>query len=146
KDLVADVSTHRRHYAKFHKSEYHAWCETNDFESKLGEDVKARQKADEHKNKLLKQQTIDPHLREKPARPTPYTDELLLDAAIKWLIATDQPIDALTHPKFKEMIDIAARATEGVNLPNREQTREAIIRLFHDQMSQLKLRLHVRVL
>ncbi|KAJ7090550.1 hypothetical protein C8R44DRAFT_686402, partial [Mycena epipterygia] len=73
KDLVADVSIHRRHYAKFHKPKYHAWCETNDFESKLEEDVKARQKADEHKNKLLNQQTIDPHLREKPARPTPST-------------------------------------------------------------------------
>ncbi|KAJ7931812.1 hypothetical protein B0H13DRAFT_1593791, partial [Mycena leptocephala] len=147
--LVADVSTNRRHYAKFHKPEYHAWCKTNDFESKLEEDVKARQqeqKADELKKKLLKQQTIDPHLREKPARPAPYTDELLLDAAIKWLIATDQPIDALTHPKFKEMIDIAARATQGVNLPNRDQTREAIIKLFHDQMTQLKIRLHVRIL
>jgi hypothetical protein len=44
------------------------------------------------------------------------------------------------------MIDIAARATEGVNLPNREQTREAIIKLFHDQMNQLKIRLHVRIL
>jgi hypothetical protein len=73
--------------------EYHAWCKTNDFESKLEQDVKARQqeqKADELKKKLLKQQTVDPHLREKPARPAPYTDELLLDAAIKWLIATDQ--------------------------------------------------------
>ncbi|KAJ7730111.1 hypothetical protein DFH07DRAFT_756442, partial [Mycena maculata] len=74
------------------------------------------------------------------------TDELFLDAAIEWLIATDQPIDTLMHPKFKEMIDIAARATQGVNLPNREQTREAIIKLFHDQMTKLKIRLHVRIL
>ncbi|KAJ6619650.1 hypothetical protein B0H10DRAFT_1793276, partial [Mycena sp. CBHHK59/15] len=139
--LVADVSTNRRHYAKFHKPEYHAWCKTNDFESKLEED-----------KKLLKQQTIGPHLREKPARPAPYTDELLLDAAIKWLIATDQVshivfiLLPLTHPKFKEMIDIAARATQGVNLPNRDQTREAIIKLFHDQMTKLKIRLHVHIL
>ncbi|KAJ7305436.1 hypothetical protein DFH08DRAFT_825124 [Mycena albidolilacea] len=72
KDLVTDASTNRRHYAKFHKTEYHAWCEKNDFESKLEEDV-------------------------------------------KWLIATDQPIDTLTHPKFKEMMDIPARATEASN-------------------------------
>ena len=62
------------------------------------------------------------------------------------LTLLQQPIDALTHPKFKEMIDIAARATQGVNLPNRDQTREAIIKLFHDQMTQLKIRLHVRTL
>ncbi|KAF8144960.1 hypothetical protein K438DRAFT_1631002 [Mycena galopus ATCC 62051] len=149
KDLVADVSTNRRHYAKFHKPEYHAWCEKNDFESKLEEDAKARlqaQKAEELKKKILKQQSLDPHLREKPARPAPYTDELLIDAAIQWLIATDQPIDALTHPKFKEMMDVAARATEGVNLPNSAQTRDAIIKLFHDQMNKLKIRLHVRIL
>ncbi|KAF7344634.1 putative AC transposase [Mycena venus] len=165
KDLVADVSTNRRHYAKFHKTEYHAWCKTNDFESKLKEDVEARQKAqkaEELKKKILTQQSLDPHLREKPARPAPYTDELLLDAAIQWLIATDQvstsslcyhlltllqqPIDALTHPKFKEMMDIAARATEGVNLPNSAQTRDAIIKLFHDQMNKLKIRLHVCIL
>ncbi|KAJ6569903.1 hypothetical protein B0H10DRAFT_2354970, partial [Mycena sp. CBHHK59/15] len=155
KDLVADVSTNRRHCAKFHKPEYHAWCKTNDFESKLEEDVKARQqehKADELKKKLLKQQTIGPHLREKPAQPAPYTDELLLDAAIKWLIATDQVshivliLLPLMHPKFKEMIDIAARATQGINLPNHDQTHEAIIKLFHDQMTKLKIRLHVRIL
>ncbi|KAJ6593318.1 hypothetical protein B0H19DRAFT_17359 [Mycena capillaripes] len=143
KDLVADVSTHRRHYTKFHKSEYHAWCDQNDVESKLEEDVKARQqaqKAEELKQKVLKQQSLDSYLREKPARLAPYTDELLLDAAIQWLIATDQ--DALTHPKFKEMIDIAARATEGVNLPNSAQTRDAIIKLFHDQMNKLNIRLH----
>ncbi|KAJ7715226.1 hypothetical protein DFH07DRAFT_974235 [Mycena maculata] len=58
KDFVADVSTNRRHYAKFHKPEYHTWCKTNDFESKLEEDVKARQqeqKANELKKKLLRQ-------------------------------------------------------------------------------------------
>ncbi|KAF7346742.1 putative AC transposase [Mycena sanguinolenta] len=149
KDLVADVSTNRRHYAKFHKAEdtlieYHAWCKQTDFESKLDEDVKARQqaqRAEELKKKVLKQQSLDPHLREKPARPVPYTDELFLDAAIQWLIATDQPIDALTHPKFKEMINIAARATEGINLPTRAQTRNAIIKLFHDEMNKLKIRL-----
>ncbi|KAJ6573325.1 hypothetical protein B0H10DRAFT_1838579, partial [Mycena sp. CBHHK59/15] len=167
--LVADVSTNRRHLQSFTRlkiqlysilklislqPEYHAWCKTNDFESKLEEDVKARQQehTDELKKKLLKQQTIGPHLREKPAQPAPYTDELLLDAAIKWLIATDQVshivliLLPLMHPKFKEMIDIAARATQGINLPNHDQTHEAIIKLFHDQMTKLKIRLHVRIL
>ncbi|KAJ7602668.1 hypothetical protein FB45DRAFT_773988, partial [Roridomyces roridus] len=124
--LVADVSTHRRHYAKFHKPAYHDWCKKNNFESKLEEDVKQRkerERAAELKQQILQQKTLDPHLREKPARPAPYTDELFLDAAIEWLISTDQPIDALVHPKFRAMIDIAARATEGVTLPTRAQTR-----------------------
>jgi hypothetical protein len=30
------------------------------------------------------------------------------------LMLLQQPIDTLTHPKFKEMMDIPARATEGV--------------------------------
>ncbi|KAJ7443384.1 hypothetical protein FB451DRAFT_1056943, partial [Mycena latifolia] len=72
-----------------------------------------------------------------------YTDQLWLDAAVEWLAATDQPIDALSHPKFKAMIDIAARATQGVTIPNRKQTRAEIINLFHDQMDKLKIRLHV---
>jgi hypothetical protein len=41
------------------------------------------------------------------------------------------------------MIDIAAHATEGVNLPNRAQTRQQIIETFKDQMNWLKIRLHV---
>ncbi|KAJ7325851.1 hypothetical protein DFH08DRAFT_666636, partial [Mycena albidolilacea] len=73
-----------------------------------------------------------------------FHNELLPDAAIQWLIATDQ----VTHrcfnaPKVKEMIDITARATEGINPHNRVQTRNAIIKLFHDEMNKLKIRLHV---
>ncbi|KAJ7864517.1 hypothetical protein B0H13DRAFT_1637687, partial [Mycena leptocephala] len=44
----------------------------------------------------------------------PFTDGIFTEAAIEWLIDTDQPIDALTHPKLKVMIDIAARATESL--------------------------------
>ncbi|KAJ6538627.1 hypothetical protein B0H10DRAFT_1856843, partial [Mycena sp. CBHHK59/15] len=142
--LVADVSTNRRHCAKFHKPEYHAWCKTNDFESKLEEDVKADNKNTRRTNSRRNSSSSKPL---KPAQPAPYTDELLLDAAIKWLIATDQVSHIpLMHPKFKEMIDIAARATQGINLPNHDQTHEAIIKLFHDQMTKLKIRLHVRIL
>jgi hypothetical protein len=28
-----------------------------------------------------------------------------------------KPIQALEHPKFKEMIDVASRATKGVKIP-----------------------------
>ncbi|KAJ7920998.1 hypothetical protein B0H13DRAFT_1564375, partial [Mycena leptocephala] len=90
----------------------------------------------------LQQQSLDPHLKEKPARSAPYMDDLFVEAAIEWLIATDQPIDAMTNPKFKIMIDIAARATEGVTILNRAQTREKVKQLF-EQMNLLKIRLHV---
>ncbi|KAJ7662623.1 hypothetical protein DFH06DRAFT_987339 [Mycena polygramma] len=146
---VYDPSTVRRHLQKYHKPAYHTWAKSNNFESKLSDDVKARAdaakaEAEAAEKAQLHQQTLDSHLRKKADRPAPYTDELLMEAALEWLIATDQPIDALTHPKFKAMIDIAARATEGVTLPNRAQTREEIISLFHEQMNQLRIRLHVR--
>ncbi|KZP31896.1 hypothetical protein FIBSPDRAFT_723521, partial [Athelia psychrophila] len=54
-----------------------------------------------------------------------------------------QPIAALEHPKFKDMIDIASRATNGVKIPNRKATRLAIIRMFKSQLSNLKKRLNV---
>ncbi|KAJ7921026.1 hypothetical protein B0H13DRAFT_1867034 [Mycena leptocephala] len=74
--------------------------------------------------------------------PVAETHELFQEAAVEWLIATDQPIDALTHQKFKVMIEIAARETQGVTLPNRAQTRAEIKNLFYDQMDKLKIRLH----
>ncbi|KAJ7245082.1 hypothetical protein C8J57DRAFT_1082574, partial [Mycena rebaudengoi] len=144
---VADPSTVRRHLAKFHTSQYHAWCAKTGFESRLEEDIAARRLAAveaEDKKERLRQATLDPHLRNKPERVAPYTDELFRDAAIEWLIATDQPIRALTHPKFKAMIDIAARATKGVVIPGRNSTRQEIMNLFHAQMNKPRVRLQVR--
>ncbi|KAH9987894.1 hypothetical protein BJV77DRAFT_918932, partial [Russula vinacea] len=73
-----------------------------------------------------------------------YTDQSFCQAAIEWLIATDQPLCALEHPKFKEMIDIAARATNRVKLPGQKSTRAEIIRLlFKNHLTSLKSRLNV---
>ena len=38
------------------------------------------------------QSRLDPHLREKPQREViiPYSDERFRDAAIEWLVSTDQ--------------------------------------------------------
>jgi hypothetical protein len=38
------------------------------------------------------QQRLDPHLEEKPPRERviPYTDDLFREAAIEWLVSTDQ--------------------------------------------------------
>jgi hypothetical protein len=46
-----------------------------------------------HKNTHAEnQQRLDPHLREKPPQEVtiPYTDELFRDAAVEWLVSTDQ--------------------------------------------------------
>jgi hypothetical protein len=72
---------------------YRAWCKKNNFESKLEEDVLARKKAatdaEEAKAKLH-QKTLDPHLHDKSERVVPYSDSAFRDAALEWLIATNQ--------------------------------------------------------
>ncbi|KAJ6618035.1 hypothetical protein B0H10DRAFT_1796135, partial [Mycena sp. CBHHK59/15] len=124
---------------------YRKWAKKHNFESRLEEDVQARKKAateaEEAKQKL-QQQSLDPHLKEKPERVVPYSDQLFLDAAVEWLIGTDQPLDALDHPKFREMIDVAARAQDGVRIPGRKTTRVEILNLFQQQMEALWVRIH----
>ncbi|KAJ7170453.1 hypothetical protein C8R43DRAFT_875858, partial [Mycena crocata] len=139
---IADLSTNRRHMGAYPVSQYHKWAAKNNFESRLPADVQARKTAAAEAHKL-EQQTIDSHLRKKPERVIPYSDSLFRQAALEWLIATDQPIAALNHPKFKEMIDIAARATDGVKIPGRKATREEIMNLFKKQLQSLRARFHV---
>ncbi|KAJ7760273.1 hypothetical protein DFH07DRAFT_740800, partial [Mycena maculata] len=141
---VKDLSTNRRHLGKYHAPQYRRWATKNDFESRLEADVKAR-KAEAAEANKLEQQTLDPHLREKPERIVPYSDAVFRDAAIEWLIATDQPLGALEHPKFIEMINIAARATNGVKIPGRKSTRDEIMALFNQQLSSLRTRFRVSV-
>ncbi|KAJ7234224.1 hypothetical protein C8J57DRAFT_1089980, partial [Mycena rebaudengoi] len=138
--FVSDTSTVHRHMASAHKPLYHKWCATTGFESRLADDVKERKlAATQAKDEAarLHQLTLDPHLRNKPEHVVAYTDRLFLDAALEWLIATDQPVAALEHPKFKTMIDIAACATEGVRIPGRNSARAEIMKLFHTQMDKL---------
>jgi hypothetical protein len=56
-----------------------------------------------------------------------------------------KPIQALEHPTFHKMINIAARATNGVTIPNRKVTRDGIMDMFKAQMTHLKTRLSVRI-
>ena len=60
-------------------------------------------------------------------------------------LISSQPIIALEHPKFKELIDVASRATNGVKIPNRRRTRDEIIRLFKDHLTKLKAELNVNL-
>jgi hypothetical protein len=54
-----------------------------------------------------------------------------------------QPIQALEHPKFKELIDVASRATNGVNIPGRKATRAEIMHMFKAHLTKLKAQLNV---
>ena len=58
-----------------------------------------------------------------------------------------QPLQALEHPKFHEMIAVASRAPkgEGVNIPGRKATRSHIVKLFDTHMRDLRERLSVCV-
>jgi hypothetical protein len=55
-----------------------------------------------------------------------------------------QPIQALEHPKFKEMIDVASHATNGVKIPGQKATWGEIKRMFKDHLVKLKAKLNVR--
>jgi hypothetical protein len=55
-----------------------------------------------------------------------------------------QPIQAFEHPTFQKMIQVSARATREVKVPNRQQTRAEIISFFKEHMHKLKARLNVR--
>ena len=112
------------------------------------------------------QSRLDPHLREKQQKEAviPYSDERFRDAAIEWLVSTDQvckyspselgtkplshelqPIKAFEYQSYQNMINIAARAgSNGVNIPDRRQTRQAIIDMFKQQLVALRDRLNVR--
>ncbi|KAF8802673.1 hypothetical protein BYT27DRAFT_7111869, partial [Phlegmacium glaucopus] len=106
--------TLRRHLEAHHLGKYRKWAQGAKYESRLPGDIKKRKVAAE-----LVTQTLDRNLREKKLteQVVPYTDKAFHQAAIEWLVATDQPIQALEHPKFKEMIDLAACATNGIKVP-----------------------------
>ena len=122
--------------------------------SKLPGDVKRRKEAAEE---VIR--TLDPDLREKKIERISYSHKIFRRAAVEWLVATDQvsnsfflcimilifsqPIQALEHTKFKELIDIASRATNGVEIPRRKITRGEIIRLFKEHLTKLKTQLNV---
>jgi hypothetical protein len=52
-------------------------------------------------------------------------------------------VQALDHPSFKKMIDVAARTTKGVKIPNRKATRKHIIELFKKNLDNLRIKITV---
>ncbi|KAJ7190286.1 hypothetical protein GGX14DRAFT_343158, partial [Mycena pura] len=145
--IVAESSTLRRHLESHHYQKYHRWAKNKDFISALaGDNKEAKLKAEADAGPS--QTTLDASLRGIPLKEKekiiPYSDAVFREAAIEWLIATDQPIDALDHPKFRNMIEISARAKNGVVIPGRKATRDEIMDIFKRSMEQLKAKLNVR--
>ncbi|KAG2033657.1 hypothetical protein BDR03DRAFT_871638 [Suillus americanus] len=140
--LVNESTTLRRHAeANFAvRGKYRQWAKKHSFESMLPGDIKSRKEKAEQA-----QQTINSHLTERKLaeRVIPYSDKLFKRAAIKWLVATDQPIQALDHPKFQDMINVASRATNGVKIPGRKATRTEIMRIFKNHLTRLRTTLNV---
>jgi hypothetical protein len=74
------------------KAAYNKWCKANDFVTKLPDAVKQAKEAADIDRDMLQQSSLDGHLRKIPQqeRVIPYSDKLFREAAIEWLIATDQ--------------------------------------------------------
>ena len=109
------------------------------------------------------QTSLDSHLEEIPAKKhiIPYSDALFWQVAVEWLISTDQvcnkpshscfclkytsfkPIDALSYPKFHEMIDVASHAPDGVNIPGCKQTQNEILGMFKTHLKKLHQHLNI---
>ncbi|KAG2032383.1 hypothetical protein BDR03DRAFT_874095 [Suillus americanus] len=138
--IVNEPTTLRRHAEARFAGKYRKWAKANSFTLKLPGDVAA-----EKKKVAQAQQTIDAHVTERKIseRVIPYSDQLFRKAAIEWLIATDQPIQALKHPRFKEMVDVASCATQGIKIPGQKATRAEIMRMFKNHLTQLKKKLNV---
>ncbi|KAF8239858.1 hypothetical protein L208DRAFT_1052466, partial [Tricholoma matsutake] len=67
----------------------------------------------------------------------PYSEKLFHQVAVEWLVGMDQPIQALKHPKFKELIDVASRTPNGVKIPGQKATQAEIMRMFKNHLTTL---------
>ncbi|KAF8189275.1 hypothetical protein K438DRAFT_1441640, partial [Mycena galopus ATCC 62051] len=109
----------------------------NTFKSKLKEDISARKQgaadAEEAKAKLH-QQTLDPHLRDKLEKVVSYSNSAFRDATLEWFIAANQPINPLNHPRFRELINPASRAPDGIKIPGRKASWDEILNLFQNPL------------
>jgi hypothetical protein len=69
------------------QGKYRSWAKTNRFESKLPGDIKAWKVASEKVNQTLKSHFVEAAVAERVVK---YSDKVFREAAIEWLIATDQ--------------------------------------------------------
>jgi hypothetical protein len=76
----------------FYKGKYRKWAKSVSFLSKLPGDIKKRKKEEEEVNR-----TLDRHFTEKKMseRVIHYSDKLFRQAAVEWLVATDQVCNSI---------------------------------------------------
>ncbi|KAG2369248.1 hypothetical protein BDR07DRAFT_1371562 [Suillus spraguei] len=122
--LVNEPITLDQHAEANFVGKYQTWAKANIFESMLPGDIK------DHKEKAV----------------VSYSDKLFKTAAIEWLIAMDQLIQALEHAKFKDMIDMAAHATNDIKIPGRKATCAEIMCIFKNHLTKRKVTLNVCLL
>ncbi|KAI9440271.1 hypothetical protein F5148DRAFT_989071 [Russula earlei] len=91
----------------YHQGPYRCWCKSSDFYLMLPKDAKTRHK--EALDKVMEQSQVNDHFHpmNPDDRPTPYSDEVFKEAALQWLIKTDQ-ITTFEHPSFLNMINIVS--------------------------------------
>ncbi|RXW15922.1 hypothetical protein EST38_g9925 [Candolleomyces aberdarensis] len=119
KYIVNEVTTLCRHLQASHRKHYNKWCEHHNFQLKLPKNVKAHK--DAQQEAAAAQTTLNGHLQpiDHLTPVLKYSDALFQEAAEDWMILTNQPLDALSHPHFHHMIDVASSATDGVKIPER---------------------------
>ncbi|CAK5280783.1 unnamed protein product [Mycena citricolor] len=133
--FVKDNTTRRRHLERFHQEKYNQWCLDRQFQSKLPDMSAARRKAE---NEAKTQGRLDGHLAPR-VRETVFTQEKWTSAAVKWLVATDQPLSVFQNAYFQAMIDLSSRAPPGcVEIPSRKVVCAAIIGMFKEGLFKLR--------
>ncbi|KAG1818563.1 uncharacterized protein BJ212DRAFT_1269325, partial [Suillus subaureus] len=138
--IINETSTLHYHAKARFAGKYHKWAKDNAFLSKLPGDIAAEKMKAARAQEILNVHMTEHKLLE---HVVPYSDQLFRKAAIKWLIAMDQPIQALKHLRFKEMVDIASCATQGVKIPGHKATCTEIMHLFKSHLTKLRKKLNV---
>ncbi|KAI9431704.1 hypothetical protein H4582DRAFT_1822019 [Lactarius indigo] len=137
KFLTNKHSTLRCHAAACH---YRKWCDLNHFDSMLPQDSKKRKRVEKDRQSLVINHFGPEDLT---MRPISFSDKALQTAALEWMVATNQPIQAFKNATFKKMLDIASRANWNIRLPSPKQSRAQIIKMFKQQLHSLQDRLNV---
>ncbi|KAJ3725607.1 hypothetical protein DFJ43DRAFT_1002611, partial [Lentinula guzmanii] len=133
---VKDTTTVWRHLESQHAGEYKKWCSENGFQSMLPKDAKQQ--------KLLQSTLNGNMVKVKPKVPViPYSHANFLQAMLEWMIATDQPLWALQHPAYQNMIHVASWAMTTIQIPNRKVTRQEIMNMFWKFIEDTKGRFNV---
>lgn len=127
--------------------------------SMLPEDTAARREGSAGNG--LKQTTTKDTFKDTPI-PVRYSDDGFRQLALEWMIATDQVsvkqlsnqinlipltllqlLSAFEELTFKQMVNMASKATTQIKIPDQKLTRIEILRMFGEYMSELKTWLNV---